>query len=155
MKAIFYTALIISAPLALADINLGSPAAPEVKAERAAENDAQQYLDMAHEVMQAVKELTALLQNVQDQASADAAAAQINSVTTRMIELQQKAEAMPTPSAAVELQVRNSMNLAEVQKTAGDFINSFIRIGMNNAYGSQALINALGPVVNAMPGIQE
>lgn len=154
MKAIFYTACIMTAPLAVADISMGISSAPESKAEATTES-AQQYVDMANEVMQAVKELTVLLQGIQDQAGADAAAPQISSVTARMLKLQQKAEAMPRPDSFIESQVRNSMNLAEVQQTAQDFIKSFIRIGMNNAYGSQALMNALGPIANAMPGSQE
>lgn len=151
MKAIIYTALTLATPLALADISLGTPAADAAIAETKAA-EAKPYVDMAQEVMNAVVELTGLLQGVKDQASADAAAPQIRNVATRMIELQNKAEAMPRPNAAVEFQVRSSMDIAKVEQTVKDFINAFIRIGMNNGYGSQPLMEALAPVVNAMPG---
>ena len=107
---------------------------------------------MAQEVLSAVRNLTTVLETVQDTASADAAAAQIRTLTASMQELQARAEAMPRPSAAVEQVVRSSINVQEVQQLASSFMSSFIRIGMNNAYGSQALLDSLGPVMNTMPG---
>jgi hypothetical protein len=114
--------------------------------------EAQPYIDMAQEVIAAVRNLTAVLETVQDTASADAAAAQIRTLTASMQELQARAEAMPRPSAAVEQQVRSCINVQEIQQLANSFMSSFIRIGMNNAYGSQALLDSLGPVMNSMPG---
>lgn len=154
MKALFLTALLtVAAPLALADISLGtSTPAP---AATTASPAAAEYVQTANEVLAVVKELTTILDGVKDQASADAAAEQVGSITLRMIELQKKAEAMPRPGAEVEAQVRGSINVAEVQQTVSSFLESFIRIGMNNAYGSQALLNALGPVMNAIPASQE
>lgn len=154
MKAQILTAVLtIAAPLALADISLGSstPAQAGIASTPAAE----EYVQTAKDVMSVVKELSAVLDGVTDTASADAAAPQVSSITARMIELQKKSEAMPRPGAEVESLVRSSMNLAEVQQVVNSFMNSFIRIGMNNAYGSEALMNALGPVMNAMPGSQE
>ena len=154
MKALLLTALMtVATPLALADISLGTNApAPAEATESPA---AAEYVQTANEVLAVVKELTTILEGVKDQASADAAAEQVGSITLRMIELQKKAEAMPRPGAEVEAQVRSSINVAEVQQTVSSFLESFIRIGMNNAYGSQALLNALGPVMNAMPAGQE
>lgn len=152
MKAQFLTAIcIVAAPMAMADISLGANAPAAV----AAVPSATEYVKTAHDVLSVVKELTVILEGVKDQASADAAAAQVGSITARMVELQKKSEAMPRPSAEVESMVRNGINVAEVQQVVSSFMNSFIRIGMNGAYGSQALLNALGPVVNAMPGSQE
>ena len=152
MKAQFLTAIcIVAAPMAMADISLGANA----PAAESAAPSATEYVKTAHDVLSVVKELTVILEGVKDQASADAAAAQVGSITARMVELQKKAEAMPRPSAEVESMVRNGINVAEVQQVVSSFMNSFIRIGMNGAYGSQALLNALGPVVNAMPGSQE
>lgn len=154
MKTQILTALLtMAAPLALADISLGSTTPTFPKA--AATPTAEEYVQMANDVLAAVKELTSILAGVKDQASADAAAPQVSSLTTRMIELQKKAEAMPRPSLEVENQVRAGMNVAEVQQTVSSFLESFIRIGMSNGYGSQALLNALGPVMTAMPGSQE
>ncbi len=152
MKAQFLTAIcIVAAPMAMADISLGANAPAAV----AAAPSATEYVKTAHDVLSVVKELTVILEGVKDQASADAAAAQVGSITARMVELQKKAEAMPRPSVEVESMVRNGINVAEVQQVVSSFMNSFIRIGMNGAYGSQALLNALGPVVNAVPGSQE
>lgn len=154
MKTQLLTALLtMTAPLALADISLGSttPTFPKAAATPAAE----EYVQMANDVLAAVKELTSILEGVKDQASADAAAPQVSSLTARMIELQKKAEAMPRPGIEVENQVRAGMNVAEVQQTVSSFLESFIRIGMSNGYGSQSLLNALGPVMTAMPGSQE
>lgn len=155
MKTQLLTALLtMAAPLALADISLGSTTPTFPKA-AAATPAAEEYVQMADDVLAAVKELTSILEGVKDQASADAAAPQVSSLTARMIELQKKAEAMPRPGIEVENQVRAGMNVAEVQQTVSSFLESFIRIGMSNGYGSQALLNALGPVMTAMPGSQE
>lgn len=154
MKAQLLTALLtVAAPLALADISLGTNA--PTPAEATESPAAAEYVQTANEVVAVVKELATILDGVKDQASADAAAEKVGSITQRMIELQKKAEAMPRPGAEVEAQVRSSINVAEVQQTVSFFLESFIRIGMNNAYGSQALLNALGPVMNAMPAGQE
>lgn len=150
MKRLLFTALVAASPLAMADISLGSPAPSN--AEAPASTEAQPYLDMAQEVLSAVRNLTTVLETVQDTASADAAAAQIRTLTASMQELQARAEAMPRPSAAVEQQVRSRINVQEVQQLVSSFMSSFIRIGMNNAYGSQALLDSLGPVMNTMPG---
>lgn len=139
-------------PLASADISLGSAPAPQAPAISA---EAEPYVSMAQEVLGVVKELTGILETVTDTASADAAAAQVENITGRMLSLQAQAEAMPRPQAAIEQQVRSSINVQEVQQIVSSFMNSFIRIGMNNGYGSQALLNALGPVLNAMPGKDE
>lgn len=154
MKALLYSAMMAAAPLAVADISLGNGETTTATDESTAA-EAQQYVQMANEVLSVVKELTAQLKNVTDQATADAAAPQISGISARMIELQKKAENMPRPNAAVELMVRNAINVQEVQQVVSEFLNSFIRISMSNAYGSQALLNALGPVINAMPGGQE
>lgn len=152
MKAQFLTVLyIVAAPMAMADISLGTTAPAAV----AAVPSSTEYTKAANDVLSVVKELTSILEGVKDQASADAAAAQVSSITARMVELQKKAESMPRPSAEIESMVRNGINVAEVQQVVSSFMDSFIRIGVNGAYGSQALLNALGPVVNAMPGSQE
>lgn len=153
MKRLLITALVAASPLAMADISLGTHAPAEASA--SISEEARPYLDMAQEVLAAVKNLTAILETVQDTASADAAAAQVRSLTDAMQGIQARAEAMPRPSAAVEQQVRSSINVQEVQQVVSSFMGSFIRIGMNNAYGSQALLDSLGPVMNAIPGSVE
>lgn len=147
MKALIFTTLLTSS-LALADISLGStsPATPAP-----AEATAAEYIQSVNEVMSTLKELTGVLEGVTDQASADAAAPQVAVIAPRLIELQKKSEAMPRPTPEVENQVRASINVQEVQQIVSSFLTSFIRIGMSNAYGSQSLLNTLGPVMNCMP----
>lgn len=153
MRALLYTALMACTPLAMADISMGSAAAaPAAKTESI---DNSQYVKTANEVFAAVRELTSVLKGIKDQASADTAAPQVSSFTNRLIELQKNAESMPRPDAEVEQLVRNNMNMVEVQQTVKDFMEAFINIGMNNAYGSHALMDALEPVVNTIPGGQE
>lgn len=153
-KAIICITLITASSVAMADISLGTGAsAPGTQENGAAE--ARDYIHMAQEVLSVVKELSGVLGGVTDQASADAAAPQITGLTTRMIELQKKAEGLPRPTAEVEQQVRASMNLRDVQQVVASLLDSFIRIGKNNGYGSQALMNSISPVLNAMPGKEE
>lgn len=139
-------------PLASADISLGSAPAPQAPAISA---EAEPYVSMAQEVLGVVKELTGILETVTDTASADAAAAQVENITGRMLSLQAQAEAMPRPQAAIEQQVRSSINVQEVQKTVHEFMGAIIKLGMSNAYGSEDLMYALGPIMNAIPGQAE
>lgn len=143
MKRIILATIISASPLVLADISLGTPKGS------VSQPAAQEYADVAQEVLQSVKELTAILKTISDQASADAAAPQVASQVELMIAIQKKAELMPKPANQVELLVKNSINMQEVQQVAKDFLNAVIQIGMNNGYGSQPLLDALSPVLGA------
>ena len=146
MKSLILTAIFAAAPLVHADISYGKqPAAPT----------AEEYTGLANEVITVLKELTGVLGTVKDKASADAAAPQLSGITQRMLELQRKAEGMPRPSNEVEQLVRGSINVQEIQQLVNDFLNTFIQIAMNNAYGSQALMDAMGPVMNGVSSMQE
>lgn len=152
MKKILLLSL-LAAPLAMADISLGTPQQPE--AGQTASVDAAEYVAMAQEVIASLNELTATLTSVHDKATADAAAVKVNEQATRMMALQAKAESLPLPTPEVEMQVRSSINVQEVQKTVHEFMGAIIKLGMSNAYGSEELLNALGPIMNAIPGQAE
>ena len=140
MKRIILAAIFVCTATAHADISLGGQEAAE------AQPAAQEYVALAHEVLQSMKELTASLKGISDPASADAAAPQVTRQITRLLNAQKKAESMPKAGTQVELQVKNSMNMLEVQQLAKDFLNAMIQIGMNSGYGSQALLDALSPI---------
>lgn len=152
MKKILLLSL-LAAPLAMADISLGGAQQPE--AGQTASVDAAEYVSMAKEVIASLNELTATLMGVHDKVSADAAAAKVNEQATRMVALQAKSESLPLPTPEVEMQVRSSINVQEVQKTVHEFLSAIIKLGMSNAYGSEELLNALGPIMNAIPGQTE
>lgn len=146
MKSLILTTLFALTPLALADISYGSPApAPTAK----------EYTKLANDVISIIKEMTQVLESITDQASADAAAPQLRSTTARLLELQRKTEEMPRPTNEVELLVRSNINVLEVQQLVGNFLNACIQIAINNAYGSQELMDALGPIMNSAPGMQD
>ena len=146
MKSLILTALFALTPLAMADISCGSPA-PEPAAK--------EYVQLANDVISSIKEMTQVLESITDQASADAAAPQLRSTTARLLELQRKTEEMPRPTNEVELLVRSNINVLEVQQLVGNFLNACIQIAINNAYGSQELMDALGPIMNSAPGMQD
>ena len=148
MKKILLVTL-LAAPMVLADISLGGTT--QTSTPRSTAADAQEYISMAHEVLGCVNELTGILTGVANKETADAAAPKVDAITTRLLTLQTKSESMPAPTPEVELQVRNSINVQEVQKTASDFLGAIIKLGMSNAYGSEALLNSLAPIMNAMP----
>ena len=146
MKSLILTTLFALTPLTLADISYGSPApAPAAK----------EYAQLANDVISTIKEMTQVLESITDQASADAAAPQLSSTTARLLELQRKTEEMPRPTNEVEQLVRSNTNIQEIQQLVGDFLNACIRIAINNAYGSQGLMDALGPIMNCAPGMQD
>lgn len=156
MKKLFLSAVIAASSVVFADISMGNgapvvPATPEKQSAVSAE----EYTALAKEIFGVMKEMTLIMESVKDQASADAAAAKLGGMTVRMQELQKKAEPLPRPSAEIELQVKSSFDMQEVQQTISRFIGAFIRIGMNNGYGSQALMNAIAPAMNYLPGQQE
>lgn len=146
MKALILTAFLAAAPLVHADISLGKQDSPPAAAE---------YTHLAKDVMSVITDLTTVLETVKDKASADAAAPQLSGITARMLELQRKAEAMPRPGQEVEQLVHGSINMAEARQLVNRFLNCFISIAMNNAYGSQDLLDAMGPIMNSIPSIQE
>lgn len=149
MKAHLITALFaVAAPLAMADISLGThtPATAQT-----AKPSAEEYAQLAKDILSTLKELAVCLESVKDQTSADAAASQVAEILPRMVALQKKAEGMPRPGSEAEALVRGQINVEEAQQVVSTFMSAFINICMNNAYGSQSLLNALGPVMNIMP----
>ncbi len=156
MKAILFTTL-LTTPLVQADISLGNgtPVVPAADAAAPVSQNAQAYIDINREIIALFKALADALSGVTDQASADAAAPKIQELTTRMEALQSRTDTLPPPNAATEQQVKAEVNVQEVQQLVSAFLQSFIRIGMNNGYNSQPLLDALAPVMNALPGQME
>ena len=152
MKHIISLTLLSAGSLALADISMGNGAPVVPAVQEAPSPEAQEYIAIAQDILSIVKELNQVLSGVNDLASADAAAPQMQDMTMRMIELQKRSEKLERPTAEIEQQVRASFDTHEVQQLVTTFVNSLIRIGMNNAYGSQTFMNALSPALNALPG---
>ena len=146
MRTLILTALFALAPLSMADISYGNQATAPA---------AEEYAKLANDVISVIKNLTQVLESVKDQASADTAAPQVRNTTAKLLELQRKTEDMPRPTNEIEQLVRSNINLPEVQHIVNNFLVTLIQIAMNNAYGSQALLDALGPVMNSIPNTQE
>ncbi len=155
MKRIISLALLSAGSLALADISMGNGAPVAPAAQEASSAEAQEYITVAQDILSIVKELNQVLSGVTDLASADAAAPQMQNMTMRMVELQKRSEKLGRPTAEIEQQICASIDTREVQQLVTAFVNSLIRIGMNNAYGSQAFMDALSPALNALPGRSE
>lgn len=153
MKNYLLTAAIAAMPLAMADISMGTGSAPEPPEVPSAE--LQEQIDLAKAVIQSFKDLTTTLNGITDQASADAAAAQVSSQIQRMQELQRKAESAPQPTASIEAQMQQHINVQEVRQTVNTFMEAIIRLGMNSAYGSEALMQALSPLMNPLTSQSE
>lgn len=153
-KAAHIILLATAMPLVMADITLGTGGG--IPATESIAPGTGEYTRLAQDVLAVTRELTAVLASVKDTASADAAAAQVKALTPRLHALQAKSESMPRPGAAIEAVVRSEINIQEVQQIAHDFVNALIQIDMNNAYGSQALLDAMRPLLeNAIPGSEE
>ncbi|MBO5684166.1 MAG: hypothetical protein J6R92_04395 [Akkermansia sp.] len=146
MRTLILTVLFALAPLSMADISYGNKATAPA---------AEEYAKLANDVISVIKNLTQVLESVKDQASADTAAPQVRDTTAKLLELQRKTEDMPRPTNEIEQLVRSNINLPEVQHIVNNFLVTLIQIAMNNAYGSQALLDALGPVMNSIPNTQE
>lgn len=134
---------------ATADISVPDSTGTDIPASTAQE--AAPYIQLGKDIMQAVKELTDTLNTVNDTASADAAAPAVSQLTHSMRELQAKAESMPATDAGVETYVSQALNVPEAQSIISHFVQAIIRISMANAYNSEALVNALEPLMGALP----
>lgn len=151
-RHLLITAIMATLPT-LADISLPGGSSSNIPASTVQE--AEPYIQLGKDIIQAVKELTEILNGVKDTATADAAAPAVHKLTLRMRELQAQAEAMPATDAGVEALVSRSLNVAEAQNTISSFMQVIIRISMANAYNSEALITALEPLMGAMPQAEQ
>lgn len=90
-----------------------------------------------------LQEITAVMNNVKDKETADAAAPKIHELAERLQLLQKEAAGFAPPSAAEEAAYRAAINTAEIKKTVDAFMQAIITSAQAQTYGSAELSKAL------------
>lgn len=139
------TAVLLSTPLIAQDA-ADAPTTPAPAVEMS--EQAQQHLQLTRNILEVLRELTGTLESVKDQTTADAAAAKVQEIATRMQELQMQADSYPALSKEQEKLVKSAINEQEVQETVHNFLVSFVQIAQANCYESLPMNEALGRVLS-------
>ena len=123
-----------------------APAAPSAPAEAAAPADAAKFEAAARNLMNCIKELNDALQGVKDTAGADAAAPKVKELVAKMDAVSAENEKLGEPSPEIQAQVEKAIG-AEFEQTMKALGETMRPIAMNGFYDSQALMEALAPVL--------
>lgn len=137
--------LLAAAVLALAPA-IAQETAPAATAEAAAPADAATFEAAARNLMNCIKELNAALQGVKDTASADAAAPKVKELVAKMDAVSAENEKLGEPTPEIQAQVEKAIG-AEFEQTMKALGETMRPIAMNGFYDSQALMEALAPVL--------
>lgn len=119
---------------------------------------AQQHLQISRTILATLKELTATLENVKDQTTADFAATKVQEIAVKMVQLQDQADNIPSLSKEQEALVKAEIKEKEVQETVHRFLVSVVQMAQVNCYESELMSDALmqilrKPVKPAQPSV--
>ena len=123
-----------------------APAVPAATAEAAVPADAATFEAAARNLMNCIKELNDALQGVKDTASADAAAPKVKELVAKMDAVSAENEKLGEPTPEIQAQVEKAIG-AEFEQTMKALGETMRPIAMNGFYDSQALMEALAPVL--------
>ena len=143
-NSILLTAAVLA--LAPAFAQETAPAAPAAPAQAAAPADAATFEAAARNLMGCIKELNAALQGVKDTGSANAAAPKVKELVARMDAVSAENEKLGQPTPEIQAQVEKAIG-AEFEQTMKDLGETMRPIAMNGFYDSEALMEALAPVL--------
>ena len=144
-NSILLTAAVLAFAPAIAQET--APAAPAAPAEAAAAPaDAGKFEAAARNLMNCIKELNDALQGVKDTASADAAAPKVKELVAKMDAVSAENEKLGEPTPEIQAQVEKAIG-AEFEQTMKALGETMRPIAMNGFYDSQALMEALAPVL--------
>lgn len=143
-NSILLTAAVLA--LAPAFAQETAPTAPAAPAEAAAPADAATFETAARNLMNCIKELNDALQGVKDTASADAAAPKVKELVAKMDAVSAENEKLGEPTPEIQAQVEKAIG-AEFEQTMKALGETMRPIAMNGFYDSQALMEALAPVL--------
>lgn len=96
-------------------------------------------LTVHHTWLQALQELTTILQGVKDKETADAAAPAVHRMAETLQQLQKEAAGFAPPTPAEEAAYKAAVNTAEIRKTVDEFMKAVITLAQAETYGSAAL----------------
>lgn len=134
-KIAFFAAAALCSPVAMAqDV---APVAPAASAASSVEAEA-----VVDEVIVVLTEVVETLESVNDQASADAAAAKLVALQSRMVEVQAKMESMGEPDEATQEKLAEKL-LPALFGLMPRMEAAAMNIFENNCYGSAALEAAM------------
>lgn len=131
-KIAFFAAAALCSPVAMAqDVAPAAPVASSVEAEA-----------VVDEIIVVLTEVVETLESVNDQASADAAAAKLVALQSRMVEVQAKMEGLGEPDEATQEKLAEKL-LPALFGLMPRMEAAAMNIFENNCYGSAALEAAM------------
>ena len=143
---LFAAAVLALAPALAQETAPAVPAAPPAPAEVAAPADAAKFETAARNLMNCIKELNDALQGVKDTAGADAAAPKVKELVAKMDAVSAENEKLGEPTPEIQAQVEKAVG-AEFEQAMKALGETMRPIAMNGFYDSEALMQAIAPVL--------
>lgn len=146
-NSILFAGAVLTLAPAIAQENAPAvPAAPPAPAEAAAPADAAKFESAARNLMNCIKELNEALQGVKDTATADAAAPKVKELVAKMDAVSAENEKLGEPTPEIQAQVEKAVG-AEFEQAMKALGETMRPIAMNGFYDSEALMQAIAPVL--------
>lgn len=138
--------IIVSCVL-LGTLAVAQETAPATPAAEPAASPQAQHQAFAKDIIGNVKEMTATLKGVTDTATADAAAPKAKELVALNKELMQASKNLPqlTPDAAA---AQKALFAAQAKPAMADLRTELLRVLNNQCYNSDALLQALAPMIH-------
>ena len=147
MKTTIIALAAMAAPLMMAqEAAPATPAAPAAETPAVDQAEYAKYQAPARETINAMKQIIEVLQGVNSKETADAAAPKVKELIEKMNTLKAASEGLPEPSEAIQAQLKAEFE-TELQGILQGMMGTFMPIAMNQCYGSEALMEALAPML--------
>lgn len=154
MKTTIIALAAMASPLMAQEAAPAAPAAPapapETQAPAVDQAEYAKYQAPLRETISCMTQLMETLKGVNSKESADAAAPKVKEILANMEKLQAQAEGLATAPAEIQQKLQAEFE-PQIQGVIGSMGAVFIPLLTNQCYGSQALMDAMMPLLSA-PG---
>lgn len=151
MKTTIIALAAMASPLMAQEAAPAAPAAPapapEAQAPAVDPAEYAKYEAPARETLNCMKQLMDTLKGVNSKETADEAAPKVKELMATAEELHKQSESLPEPSEAIQNKLKEEFE-GELQGIIGSMMGTFLPLLSNQCYGSQALMEALAPLLS-------
>lgn len=149
MKTTIIALAAMASPLMAQEAAPAAPVAPAPEAQAPAVDPAEyaKYEAPARETLNCMKQLMDTLKGVNSKETADEAAPKVKELMATAEELHKQSESLPEPSEAIQNKLKEEFE-GELQGIIGSMMGTFLPLLSNQCYGSQALMEALAPLLS-------
>ena len=148
MKTTIIALAAMASPLMAQEAAPAAPVAPAPEAQASTVDPAEyaKYEAPARESLNCMKQLMDTLKGVNSKETADAAAPMVEKLMASAEELHKQSESLPEPSEAIQNKLKEEFE-GELRGIIGSMMGTFLPLLSNQCYGSQALMEALEPLL--------